>query len=312
MGRIDGIYKQQRVAGNSPRGRILVPSRHTGANRSNCSSNSNKVQSSKVQKRLSKSAKILLAYERLESRQKTIESKREKTLLNKVAFNAKKFKRKRLVSFAVTILLVGVSTYSLVDTWLLNSKIRDNMKTATAAIKSDDPDSRQAAEGQDEKKISADSIDSYKVAADLPRVVKIDKIKVRARVMQMGVNADGSMQSPINIYDAGWYTGSVKPGQLGATTIIAHANGPSSPGLFDNLGKLVAGDEINIESGAGKIFKYQVVAAETVALDKVDMNKFLRPVDGVGEGLNLMTCSGNWVQSSRTRDHRTIVYTKRV
>lgn len=323
MARIDGVYVGSRAASSNSRAQIRVPSRQARVGKSNlmpkhnnvvssASAAANSRQSAKINKRLSKSANVLLAFEKLEARYSSIESKKEKKLLKKVASTAKKFKHKHVASVMIVILLAGVSVYSLVDTWLLNNKIRDNMKTATAAVKSDDPDSRQAAGGQDEKKISSSSIDAYKVAADLPRIVTINKISVRARVMQMGVNADGSMQSPVNIYDAGWYTGSVKPGQLGATTIIAHANGPSSPGLFDNLGKLSQGDEVSIENGAGTIFKYQVVAIETVALDKVDMNKFLRPVDGVSEGLNLMTCSGNWVQSSRTRDHRTIVYTKRV
>ena len=324
MARIDGIYQRRCTTGSGCRGRIAVPSRQSvvGSNAASSKQNIkiknsspnliNKTPSLKVQKRLSKSARVLLACERLEMRRKSLESKKEKAFLEKVSSTAKKFKRKQMVPAVVATLLVGVSVYSLVDTWLLNSKIKDNLKTATAAIKSDDQNSRQSAEGQDEKKVSANSIDLYKVAADLPRVVKIDKIGARARVLQMGVNADGSMQAPINIYDAGWYTGSVKPGQLGATNIIAHANGPSMPGLFDNLDKLVVGDEVSVENGAGKIFKYQVVAKETVALDKVDMNKFIRPADGVNEGLNLMTCTGSWVQNSRTRDHRIIVYTKRI
>ena len=104
----------------------------------------------------------------------------------------------------------------------------------------------------------------------------------------------------------------MKPGQLGATNIIAHANGPSMLGLFDNLDKLVAGDEVSVENEAGEIFKYQMMAKKTVALDKVDMNKFIRPADGINERLNLMTCTGGWVQNSRTRDHRIIVYTKRI
>ena len=126
----------------------------------------------------------------------------------------------------------------------------------------------------------------------------------------MGVNKDGSMQSPINAYDAGWYTGSVRPGQLGAAAIVGHASGPTREGLFAYLDKLKAGDIVEIERGDGTKLTYSVVKTETVALKNVDMNKFLRPVDGEAEGLNLMTCAGSWVESSKTRDQRVIVYTK--
>ena len=210
------------------------------------------------------------------------------------------------------MVLVGVSLYATIDTYLLNSRIKENMDQSVSAQQSDDPNTRQAAEGKDEKQVSSDVINGYKVAADLPRTITIDKLNARGRVLQMGVNNDGSMQAPINIFDAGWYTGSVKPGQLGATVIIAHASGPTQGGLFEGLNKLTADEIVKVELGSGQVLKYQVVSTETVALEQVDMDKFMRPAEGIQEGLNLMTCAGSWVRESNTRAQRTIVYTKRL
>ncbi len=87
------------------------------------------------------------------------------------------------------------------------------------------------------------------MAPDLPRVLSIPKLNTKARIMPMPVNGDGSMQAPINIYDAGWYTGGVRPGDKGAAVIDAHASGPTRQGLFAYLDTLKQGDNIIVEKG---------------------------------------------------------------
>lgn len=224
----------------------------------------------------------------------------------------KKYSWRQLLYQGVILILVVVSLYAAVDTWLTNKEIKQEQSKTTAVLQSDDVSERQEAEGKDETPITTNDIKNYKVSAELPRVIRISKIKVEARVLSMGVNKDGSMQAPISAYDAGWYTGSVRPGQLGAAVIVGHASGPTREGLFAYLDTLKAGDKIEIERGDGTKLNYSVVKTETVPLSNVDMNKFLRPADGEREGLNLMTCAGSWVQSSKTRDQRVMVYTKRV
>ena len=218
---------------------------------------------------------------------------------------------KKVPSFAASALLI-ISIYSFADSWLLNNRIKNAVNATPVAARSDNLDDRKNSEGKDETKVSDDAIAKYKVAADLPRVITIEKLGVKARVLQMNVNSDGSMQSPINIFDAGWYTGSVKPGQLGASIIIGHASGTTSGGVFNKLESLNAGDTISVERGDGKILRYQVIKKQTVKLSDVDMNSFIRPADGVSEGLNLMTCAGEWIKNSQTRNSRVMIFTKRI
>ena len=127
--------------------------------------------------------------------------------------------RKKLPG-VIAVILLTISIYSFVDSWLLNSRIKNAVNGAPVTARSDDSNDRRSSEGKDETKVSNDAIARYRVAADLPRVITIEKLGVKARVLQMSVNSDGSMQSPVNIFDAGWYTGSVKPGQLGASIIV--------------------------------------------------------------------------------------------
>ncbi len=219
--------------------------------------------------------------------------------------------RKKLPG-VIAVILLTISIYSFVDSWLLNSRIKNAVNGAPVTARSDDSNDRRSSEGKDETKVSNDAIARYRVAADLPRVITIEKLGVKARVLQMSVNSDGSMQSPVNIFDAGWYTGSVKPGQLGASIIIGHASGTTLGGIFNKLESLNTGDTISVERGDGKILRYQVIKKQTVKLSDVDMNSFIRPADGVSEGLNLMTCAGEWVKNSQTRDRRVMVFTKRI
>lgn len=172
--------------------------------------------------------------------------------------------------------------------------------------------SRQQIEGRDESTVSASSLDTHKVESEHPRILTIDKLSVKARVLPMGVNPDNSMQAPLNIFDSGWYTGSAKPDESGAVAIDGHASGPTREGLFAYLDALQVGDKINLERGDGTVITYEVTHTETVALDAVDMKKFLKTHNGVEKGLNLMTCAGEWLRGKNTFDHRVVVYTKQV
>lgn len=175
-----------------------------------------------------------------------------------------------------------------------------------------DPVARQEVEGREEVAVTPDALAGYQVAADQPRLLTIDKINIRARILPMGINPDNSMQAPVNIFDSGWYDRSAKPGEAGASVIDAHASGPTRQGLFAYLDTLVAGDRVKVERGDGEVLEYEVSAVETVPLDSIDMEKVLRPYGDVTEGLNLITCAGRWLQNQQTYDQRAIVYTKRV
>lgn len=269
------------------------------------------INHARINKRLARSARLLVICKKSTTNGcrdgKKRHTKRYLHLQNILGSNF----RKKVPSFVASALLI-ISIYSFADSWLLNNRIKNAINATPVAARSDNLDDRKNSEGKDETKVSDDAIAKYKVAADLPRVITIEKLGVKARVLQMNVNSDGSMQSPINIFDAGWYTGSVKPGQPGASIIVGHASGTTLGGVFNKLETLNAGDTISVERGDGKILRYQVIKKQTVKLSDVDMNSFIRPADGVSEGLNLMTCAGEWIKNSQTRNSRVMIFTKRI
>lgn len=208
----------------------------------------------------------------------------------------------------LTVLAFLATTYIAVDVWRTNQALKDQLVSPTSAPSA----TPQSQEGTDETPISSGALANYSVAATQPRALYITKLNVAARILPMAVNTDGSMQAPINIFDAGWYSPGVKPGETGAAIINAHSFGRTQKGIFAHLDQLEIGDEIVVERGDYKKLTYTVTHTETVPLKNVDMQEFMTPRGTATEALNLMTCGGAWMKEDQTYDHRIIVYTERI
>lgn len=249
----------------------------------------------------------------------SLSSKQKNDVLQKALFIAerelRKERRKRrdIKRFSLVLIasvFVLVTGYVSIDTWMTNNQVKAEI-TGTAEELATSETTKET-EGKDETVPNVQTIGTYKVAPSLPRVLYIDKLDIAARILPMGVNGDNSIQSPRNIFDAGWYTGSVKPGDIGAMFIDGHASGPTREGLFAYLDKLVEGDEIQVEKGDGTRLTYRVVHAEVADLAALDMKKMLLPYGNTLRGLNLMTCSGEWLADQETFSQRVIVWTEQV
>lgn len=154
-----------------------------------------------------------------------------------------------------------------------------------------------------EEEPTEQEVKEYTVAPDRPRYLTISKIGVhKARVLPMGVNAEGELDTPRNIFDVGWYEASGKPGQGGTMIIDGHNGGPHVLGVFKNTPNLANGDIITIERGDGVKYNYSVVENESIQLDKADAymsTAAISPVKGK-ESVTLITCTGEWSQSQGT------------
>lgn len=155
----------------------------------------------------------------------------------------------------------------------------------------------------DEEKPDEDAVKEYTVAPDRPRYLTISKLGItNARVLAMGVNAEGELDTPRNIFDVGWYEGSGKPGLGGSMVIDGHNGGPHVHGVFKNLPDLSYGDIIQIERGDGLVFKYEVVENVSVSLDESNayMSTAMKSPEVGKESVTLISCTGEWSQSKQT------------
>ena len=215
----------------------------------------------------------------------------------------------QIVGLVCVVVGAGLAAYS----WHFFTEQKRDQEIVAIAKKPDaTPEQRQEAEGRDETE-DVDVVANYRAEPTAPRAIFIDKINIKARTLPMATNPDGSMQAPINIFDAGWYTGdgAVQPGQKGVVVAIGHASGPTRKGIFLDIHTLTNGDIVKLERGDGTIFRYEVTGKASLPLDGIDMSR-LFTLQGGDEGLNLVTCGGQWDRQRKTFTERVIVYAKRV
>lgn len=191
---------------------------------------------------------------------------------------------------------MGVSLQGL----LTNKKVEAQVKQASTSNDTELP--------PQEDSPSAFSESAYSVAPNLPRLIRIPKIKVESRITRLGMQSNGKLRSPGNIFDTGWFEGSAKPNESGAMLLAGHVHGPTKPGVFYNLHKLVAGDLLEVERGDGQVFNYKVVETKTYHRDNVDMAAAMTPFLSGERGLNIITCSGDIDDSGNHYEDRLIVY----
>jgi sortase (surface protein transpeptidase) len=86
------------------------------------------------------------------------------------------------------------------------------------------------------------------LAASVPVRIVIPAISVDAPMMKLGLNPNGTIEvPPLDDHNlAGWYTGSVTPGQSGASVIVGHVDSWSGGSVFYKVKTLHAGDVVDV------------------------------------------------------------------
>jgi len=162
-------------------------------------------------------------------------------------------------------------------------------------------------------KPAAKVVSQYTVPATDPRYIAISSIGVgNTPVEELGLLKDGSIATPNNIYETGWYGGSAKPGQPGAMFIYGHVSSWTADGVFYNLKKLVPGDTVTVTRGDNQQFTYKVITSKVYPYNNVDMKAVLSPVQASIPGLNLMTCTGKVISGTSEFNERLVVFTSLV
>jgi len=227
---------------------------------------------------------------------------------------------RRVAIIAMLVGILGSTGYVSYSTWQTNTEAKEVISTISSSSSSTSvpvvvedtktaiPDNALAA-GVTTDIPAANALDSYQVAPDMPRAIYINKINVAAKILPMGINADKSLQAPVNAYDAGWYNASAKPGANGAMLVDGHSSQSGTYyGLFARLNDVNVGDSIVIERGDGVKITYIVRDKSIEPLASLDMKKTLVPYGGAQKGLNIIACTGQWTADKSTLDQRLVVY----
>ncbi|MFF4410737.1 class F sortase [Streptomyces sp. NPDC001404] len=129
--------------------------------------------------------------------------------------------------------------------------------------------------------------------AEEPSRVSIPSIGVDSPLMRLGLNKDDTVQvpPPEKGMTAGWYTGSVVPGDAGAAVIIGHNATRNGEAVFHDLKKVGKGMVIDVRRGDGQVLHFTVTGTETVRKNAFPTRKVY---GGTSEkALRLVTCAGD-------------------
>jgi sortase (surface protein transpeptidase) len=146
------------------------------------------------------------------------------------------------------------------------------------------------------------------MAKSEPVSIDIPKIGARSTLVQLGLNADGTVQVPpvSQPMQAGWYSYSPTPGETGPAVILGHVDGNKQQGIFYRLKELTPGDKISIARKDGSTARFEVTR-----VDQVPKEAF--PTDAVYDNtvdpeLRLITCGGSFDHAAHNYRDNVIVY----
>lgn len=147
----------------------------------------------------------------------------------------------------------------------------------------------------------------------LPSRLLIPKLNIDTQVQRLGITKKGNMAAPSNFTDVSWYKYGAIPGQLGSAVMAGHEdNAAGLDGVFKHLEDLSIGDDVYVVDANGKKLHFRVTDKKVYPynLSGAELEKVFNAKDAAH--LNLITCTGHWVESIKTNNQRLVVFTELV
>ncbi len=140
----------------------------------------------------------------------------------------------------------------------------------------------------------------------VPSRLKVPSLGIDAKVEEVGRKADGSMGTPADFMNVGWWGEGQKPGQAGNAVFDGHVNNAlTKPGVFEHLYQIHKGDYITVSDAEGHTLVYEVTEVTLYTTDRAPLAKIFAKT-GPSQ-LVLITCEGEWLEEERSFDKRLVV-----
>ncbi len=133
------------------------------------------------------------------------------------------------------------------------------------------------------------------LSPSIPTRISIPSLGVRAKVIEVGRAADGSIATPATdpAEATGWYRLGPTPGELGTAIIVGHVDTDSQPAVFHRLPELRKGNLIEVNREDHGLATFMVESVETFPKTSFPAD---RVFDSTGRArLVLVTCGGTWI-----------------
>lgn len=129
-----------------------------------------------------------------------------------------------------------------------------------------------------------------------PERIIISTIGVDAKVIDLGLNPDSTLEVPTNYAEAGWWTGGSQPGETGSAVIVGHVDSKTAPAVFYDLQLLRSGDLIQVADRNGRVVNFKVERLKQVPKDNFPTKEVYDMTSS--PTLRLVTCGGKFNRSS--------------
>jgi LPXTG-site transpeptidase (sortase) family protein len=144
------------------------------------------------------------------------------------------------------------------------------------------------------------------MAASRPVRVQIPSIGVDSDLMDLGIQADGTLEVPPAGFPAGWFTEAPTPGEVGPAVIAGHVDWAGDPGVFADLGDVEPGDEVSVARADGSTAVFRVTQVDQVAKDAFPTAAVYGDLDHAG--LRVITCGGEFDARAQSYRDNTVVF----
>ena len=139
-----------------------------------------------------------------------------------------------------------------------------------------------------------------------PQKIKIDGVGISAQIVQVGVAEDGSLETPKDWKEAGWYYKSSKPGQPGNLIINAHYDDNfGNAAAFWQLKNVKVGDTVSVLDDFGRKYEYQISEYNLISINDPNRSDVFKSDESVK--ITLITCGGVWIPGKATYDKRLVL-----
>jgi hypothetical protein len=125
-----------------------------------------------------------------------------------------------------------------------------------------------------------------------PTGLVIPAIGVSTGLVHLGITSSGALQVPSSTSVAGWYTGSPRPGAVGAAVIAGHIDSVAGPGVFFRLRLLRVGDRVYVRRADGSVAVFAITAVHSYLKTSFPTEAVYGPEPN--PQLRLITCGGTF------------------
>jgi sortase (surface protein transpeptidase) len=150
------------------------------------------------------------------------------------------------------------------------------------------------------------SLSNTPAAGVVPASIAIPAIGVNATLQDLAIGADGTLDPPVGVTQAGWYAKGIVPGAVGPAVIAGHIDSTTAPGVFLHLSKLVAGDTFTVTMSSGSVETWKV-SGQRAALKTAFPTSDVYGTSPTPQ-LRLITCGGVFNAAIGHYNENTIVF----